>query len=402
MSRLRTVARLAIVALVAFYLGGLVEFQYGGFAPNWVKTLLLYRPPQGDLDFRQLEDVLTSIRQHYVAPNPDVHKLTRGAASGMVGALDDRYSRYLTPEEFQSNQAFLEGTFAGIGASILEKGDQIQIASVLAKTPAERVGLKASDVIVSVDGQSTKGWTADTAIKRIRGKAGTHVVLEIQRDSRRLTFDIVRENITVPSVATHVFDRRVLYVRISEFGERTANEFDEALRNNLKAPVDLVLLDLRDNPGGFVDAANSVISEFIRTGTSTILVRRGGKEEVKTVTGSGRAFDNQLVVLVNENTASASEITAGALQDYHRGTLLGVKTFGKGSVQEDFPIRDGDLHLTIASWLTPRRHSIERTGIAPDQTVTLDRPEDRYAVDRAPDDFSRDRQLTAALKLLQS
>ena len=176
---------------------------------------------------------------------------------------------------------------------------------------------------------------------------------------------------------------------------------DQALKNNLKGSVNLVLLDLRDNPGGYVDAANDVISEFVSSGTTTILVQRGGKEDVRRVTGNGRAYNNKLVVLLNENSASASEITAGALKDHQRGTLVGVKSFGKGSVQQDYLLRDGDLHLTIAYWLTPNRHSIEKTGITPDKTVTLPSASDEYAVEQAPNDFAKDVQLTAALATLE-
>jgi carboxyl-terminal processing protease len=162
------------------------------------------------------------------------------------------------------------------------------------------------------------------------------------------------------------------------------------------------VLDLRDNPGGYVDAANDVISEFVSQGTSTILVSRGGREDKKNVTGTGRAFSSPLVVLINENSASASEITAGAIKDHGRAQLVGVKSFGKGSVQEDFQIRGGDdLHLTIAIWLTPNHHSIEKTGITPDKTITLANAQDEYAVDRTPNDFSKDTQLSAALALLE-
>jgi carboxyl-terminal processing protease len=139
----------------------------------------------------------------------------------------------------------------------------------------------------------------------------------------------------------------------------------------------------------------------VSSGTTTILVQRGGSEEVRKVTGSGHAYTNRLVVLVNENSASASEITAGAIKDHGRGQLVGVKTFGKGSVQEDFKLRDGDLHLTIAYWLTPNRHSIEKTGITPDKTVTLANAQDEYAVEQSPNDFTKDTQLSAALSLLE-
>ena len=391
------------IAIGAFYAGGLAEFQWGGYAPDWAKTLLFYTPPKSNVDYRALDEVFTTIQQHYVKPNPDAVKLTEGAAAGMVGALGDQFSRYLTAQEYQSNLSFLNGQFAGIGASVEQKGDQILIAGVLPTTPAEKAGLKAGDVITAVDGQSTKGWTADDAVKHIRGKANTQVQVQVSRNGQTLTFNLTRQEINVPSVATHIFDSRVLYIRIFDFGSRTATEFDQALKNNLKGSVNLILLDLRDNPGGYVDAANDVVSEFVSQGTSTILVERAGKQDVRKVTGNGRAYGNSLVVLVNENSASASEITGGAIKDHNRGKLVGVKTFGKGSVQQDFRLRDNsDLHLTIAEWLTPNHHSIEKTGITPDKTVTLPSAADEYSVEQAPNSFAKDLQLTAALAMLEA
>ena len=391
------------IAIGAFYAGGLAEFQWGGYAPDWAKALLFYTPPKSNVDYRALDEVFTTIQQHYVKPNADAVKLTEGAAAGMVGALGDQFSRYLTAQEYQSNLSFLNGQFAGIGASVEQKGDQILIAGVLPTTPAEKAGLKAGDVITAVDGQSTKGWTADDAVKHIRGKANTQVQVQVSRNGQTLTFNLTRQEINVPSVATHIFDSRVLYIRIFDFGSRTATEFDQALKNNLKGSVNLILLDLRDNPGGYVDAANDVVSEFVSQGTSTILVERAGKQDVRKVTGNGRAYGNSLVVLVNENSASASEITAGAIKDHNRGKLVGVKTFGKGSVQQDFRLRDNsDLHLTIAEWLTPNRHSIEKTGITPDKIVTLPSAADEYSVEQAPNSFAKDLQLTAALAMLEA
>ena len=402
-SRVKNIAVIVLVALGAFYLGGLAEFQWGVYAPDWARSLLFYTPPKSNVDWRTLDEVFTTIEQHYVKTNPDGVKLTQGAASGMVGGLGDQFSRYLTPDEYQSNLNFLNGQFAGIGASVQQKGDQIVLVSILPDTPAQKAGMKAGDVVTAVDGQSTKGWTADDAVNHIRGKAGTSVRVDVSRNGQPLSFNLTRAEINVPSVATHIFDNRVLYVRIFDFGSRTATEFDQALKNNLKGSVNLVLLDLRDNPGGYVDAANSVISEFVSRGTTTILVQRGGSDEVRKVSGQGLAFANPLVVLVNENSASAAEITAGAIKDHARGKLVGVKTFGKGSVQEDFHLPDGsDLHLTVAYWETPNRNSIEKKGITPDKTVTLANAQDEYAVEESPNDFSKDTQLAAALNLLES
>ena len=389
-----------VVAVGAFYLGGLAEFQWGSYAPVWVQNLLLYHPPQRQLDLDLLAEEFRTIQQHYVNPNPDALKLTQGAAAGVVTGLGDRFSRFETSQEFSQNQSFLQGSFAGIGASVLQKNDQILIAGVLPNTPAERAGLRAGDLILTVDGASTKGWTEDQTVQRVRGKEGTHVVLGLERNGRDFQVDLVRQVIQVPSLGTHVFSNRILYVHIFDFGDRTASEFDRALQDNLKGPVDRVVLDLRGNPGGFVDAAVDVISEFVPKGNAVVLVGRGGQQQPRAVSGSGRAFQNRLVVLVNGDTASASEITAGAIQDYGRGLLVGVKTFGKGSVQQDFLLRGGDdLHLTIAAWLTPKQHPIDTIGITPDRQVALAQPTDEYAVDQAGSDPSKDSQLQAALAI---
>lgn len=393
---------LLVVALGAFYLGALSEFHWGGYAPDWVKTALLYAPPKSNVDWNALDEVFTTIEQHYVKADPNGVRLTEGAASGMVGGLGDQFSRYETEAQYEANQNFLNGQFAGIGATVQQSGSQIVVANVLPGTPALKAGMKAGDVIVAVDGQSTAGWTADDAVNHIRGQANTTVKVDVSRNGKPVSFMMTREEISVPSVAAHVFDSKVLYIRVFDFGTRTATEFDQALKSGLTNSVKSVILDLRDNPGGYVDAANSVISEFVKSGTSTVLVQRGGKEEVRTVSGDGVAFTNPLVVLVNENSASASEITAGALKDHHRATLVGVKTFGKGSVQEDFKLRDGNLHLTIAYWLTPDRHSIEKTGITPDDTVKLATSQDEYSVQDAPNSFANDTQLKAALALLEA
>jgi len=393
---------LLVVALGAFYVGALSEFHWGGYAPDWVKTVLLYAPPKSNVDWNALDEVFTTIEQHYVRADPNGVRLTEGAASGMVGGLGDQFSRYETEAQYEANQNFLNGQFAGIGATVQQSGSQIVVANVLPGTPALKAGMKAGDVIVAVDGQSTAGWTADDAVNHIRGQANTTVKVDVSRNGRPVSFTMTREEISVPSVAAHVFDGKVLYIRVFDFGTRTATEFDQALKTGLTNSVKSVILDLRDNPGGYVDAANSVISEFVRSGTSTVLVQRGGKEEVRTVSGDGLAFNNPLVVLVNENSASASEITAGALKDHHRATLIGVKTFGKGSVQEDFKLRDGNLHLTIAYWLTPDRHSIEKTGIMPDDTVKLASSQDEYSVQDAPTNFANDTQLKAALAMLEA
>src|SRR5207244_6684773 len=242
MARLKNIAILIVVAIGAFYAGSLAEFQWGGYAPDWTRSLLFYTPPKSNVDYRVLDEVFTNIQHHYVKPNPNGVKLTEGAASGMVNGLGDQFSRYLTPDEYRSNQNFLNGQFAGIGASVQQKGEQILIASVLPGTPAEKAGMKAGDVITGVDGQSTAGWTADDAANHIRGKAGTEVRVQVSRNGQTLNFTLTRQEINVASVAMHVFSNRVLYIRVYDFGSRTATEFEQALRANLKGSVTRIVL----------------------------------------------------------------------------------------------------------------------------------------------------------------
>src|SRR5437763_9922694 len=237
MGRFKNIAILLVVALGTYYASSLAEYQWGCYDPDSTRVLLFYTPPRSNVDYRVLDEVFTNIQQHYVKPNPDGAKLTQGAASGMVGGLGDQFSRYLTPDEYRSNQSFLNGQFAGIGASVQQKGDQILIASVLPGTPAEKAGMKPGDIITAVDGQSTTGWTADDAVNHIRGKAGTHVQVRVSRNGQTLNFDLTRQEINVPSVATHVFDNRVLYIRVFDFGSRTSTEFDQAPKANIKGAV---------------------------------------------------------------------------------------------------------------------------------------------------------------------
>jgi carboxyl-terminal processing protease len=221
-------------------------------------------------------------------------------------------------------------------------------------------------------------------------------------------FDIVRASINVPSVESRDLAGGILYVRIFDFGAHTADDFRTSLNQGFAHGDKKVLLDLRENPGGFVTAANSVVSEFVKSGISVSIVGRDGKHDDQRVSGNGVAFTEPLVVLIDGQTASAAEIVAGALKDSHRARLVGDKSFGKGSVQDDFPISNGgDLHLTVAHWFTPSGHSIQKNpsdpnsgGITPDRALGLDKPEHFYNVDDPASNPTLDNQLQAARALL--
>jgi carboxyl-terminal processing protease len=277
------------------------------------------------------------------------------------------------------------------------RSGQLTVTAVLPGSPAQAAGLKENDVVTKIDGRDTAGISVNEAVQRIRGKVGTHVRLTVSRGDKTLELDIVRAQIKVPSVRSKDLQPGVLYIRVYEFGEHTADDFEQQLNDGIKRGDKTIILDLRRNPGGFVTAADRVISEFVSSGVTVTLVGRSSKEEHK-VTGHGVAYSQKLVVIVDEDSASASEIVAGALQDHKRGTLVGKKTFGKGLVEQDFPLRNGgDLHLTIAYWYRPSGKSINLLGVTPDTVVGLSKPEDMYQVDQAQSDPRQDAQLQAAV-----
>jgi carboxyl-terminal processing protease len=387
---------------LAFYLGMVFEFHAGPDLDQFIAPALISAPVQG-LDVGTLNQEFEKMQLNYAKAGLSPHDAFNAAAKGMVTLLlspapyQDQFSAYFTPEELQANKDFLSGTFGGIGATMAGRNGQLVITAIQAGSPAEKVGLRQNDVVTRIDGRPTTGLTVNDAVGKIRGKVGTNVHLTTQRGTQTLEVDITRGQISVPSVKSTDIAKGVLYIRIYDFGEPTAADFHKQLADAFARGDRSVILDLRRNPGGFVTAADSVISEFVRSGTTVTIVGRSSRE-VHKVSGNGIAFDRKLVVLVDENSASASEIVAGALQDARRGPLVGQKTFGKGLVEQDFPLRNGgDLHLTIAYWYRPSGKSINLQGITPDQVVGLAKPEDMYQVDQAGSDPRPDTQLRAAM-----
>jgi carboxyl-terminal processing protease len=405
----RWVRRLAVVLLVpvSFYLGVLFEFHVGPDLNQLIAPALFARPVQG-VDTGTLNQVFELMQRNYAKEGLSPRDAFNAAAKGMVHNLlggdpyKDNFSAYFTPEELNQNHDFLAGSFGGIGATMQNRGTQLVVSSLVPGSPALAAGLKENDVVTRIEGQDATGLSVSDAVLRIRGKVGTHVHLTVSRGGRSLDLDIVRQQITVPSVRSKDVAPGILYIRIYEFGEHTAADFEQQLRDGISRGDNRVVLDLRRNPGGFVTAADRVISEFVRSGTTVTLVGRGNSKDEHKVAGQGVAFSQRLVVLVDENSASASEITAGALQDHARGQLVGKKTFGKGLVEQDFPLRNGgDLHLTIAYWYRPSGKSINLVGVTPDKSVDLAAANDFWEVDQAASDPRRDAQLQAALNSLK-
>jgi carboxyl-terminal processing protease len=406
---LRRIGGLLLLPLT-FYLGVLFEFHAGPDINQVISPALFAGEVKG-LDTGTLNQIYQIIQANYprtgFSSNDVFNAAAKGEVHNLLGAqpYQDNFSVYFTPDELKQNQDFLNGSFGGIGATMASTNNQLMVVSILPGTPAQAAGLKVADVVTKIDGKDATGLTVDQAVQKIRGPVGTHVVLTVSRAGKTSNLDIVRALISVPSVRSKDITPGVLYIRIYEFGEHTADDFQTQLSDGIKRGDNRVVLDLRGNPGGFVTAADSVVSQFVSSGLTVTVAERSGRTDHK-VTGQGVAFNPKLVVLVDENSASASEIVAGALQDHHRGPLVGNKTFGKGLVEQDFPLRNkGDLHLTIAYWYRPSGKSINLVGITPDQTVALAHPSDFYEVDQPVgqpgSDPGKDAQLQAGLAAFQ-
>ncbi|MDD2225035.1 MAG: S41 family peptidase [Candidatus Shapirobacteria bacterium] len=328
-----------------------------------------------------------------------------GAVKGMVAALDDPYTVFLTPDENKSTNETLAGEFGGVGISLGYKDKTLAVMSPLAGTPAEKAGVKAGDLILHITDKvnnvdkDTTDIALDEAVSLIRGKIGTEVTLKMYREGKSDYFDVIlkRDNIVVPNVTLEWKEqngKKVALVRISQFTETLFTDWPKKVEeiNAEKAKDNFggIVLDLRNNPGGYLQASVLVASDFIKEGTIVTQKSYDGTEEKYNVeTGRGNLLNDKLVVLINGGSASASEILAGALKDFNRAKLVGVKSFGKGTVQQPEDFSDGSgLHVTIAKWLLPSGKNIHKEGIMPDVEVNI------------PDDAKTDVQLEKAIETL--
>jgi carboxyl-terminal processing protease len=321
----------------------------------------------------QLGRVLVQIENEYVDP-VDRTKLVEGAIKGMVADLDP-HSSFMTPEEFTAFESDTEGRFVGIGVEVENRDDKLVVIAPIEGGPAERAGVRSGDVIAAVDGKDLGTEPMDKLVRRLRGTPGTHVKLAVRRAGVAdvLSFDIVRESIQVASVSSKLLVSRVAYVRVKQFQEHTHDELLEAvarLRQRAQGPLSGVILDLRGNPGGLVDQAAEVADEFIGDGLIFTSRHRGQVVEEVRAQGGGALSRERCVALVNQYTASAAELVAGALQDHHRASIVGEPTFGKGSVQAILALPGGaGMRLTTARYYTPNGHAIQADGVHPDVAV---------------------------------
>jgi carboxyl-terminal processing protease len=337
------------------------------------------------------------VHQQFVDQPIDDQLLMQGAIRGMMDALGDQQTFYMEPQVYENETSSLQGAYEGIGAYVDTDGDYLTIVSPIEGSPADAAGLQPGDKVIAIDGQDMTGIAPEEARQKVLGPNGTKVTLTVTRDgeSEPLEFTITRAQIEIRSAEGKMLENGIGYIDINTFGEKTTQELRSALDDLLKQNPKGIVIDLRNNPGGYLSTAVEVSSEFIDKGVILYEQYGDGRRDEHKALGNGRATDIPLVVLVNEGSASASEILAGALQDYGRAKLVGVKSYGKGSVQNWVPLSNnqGAARVTIARWLTPKERLIDHIGLMPD--VVVEMTAEDFAAERDP-------QLDAAIETLQA
>ena len=379
-------AFVAVILLTGSFSGGLIA---GWFLPGSPASFLPFANPglspltgggngtPSNLQtlFKPFWDTWKIVNDQYVEQPVDPEKLMRGAIQGMLASLGDEHTSYMNPDEYRQANQPMNGEYEGIGATVDTTGKFLKIVSPFPGSPAEQAGLLPGDTILKVDGQDMTGLDGSTVLRKVLGPANSKVVLTIQREGTPDPFDvsIIRAKITMKSVEGKMIEGNIAYVQVSTFGEKTTQELKDTLTVLMaKNPKGLVL-DLRNNGGGLLTTAIDVVSQFVGKGTVMYEVFGDGTRKTFDAKPDGLATQIPLIVLVNKGTASASEITAGAIQDYARGKLLGEITYGKGSVQNWIPLtnNEGAIRVTIARWLTPKERQINGIGLTPDISVAL-------------------------------
>lgn len=374
----------------------------------------------GQLDLSMMWKVKAELGKLFLEKDKLVDKeMTYGAIEGMVASLGDPYTVYLPPKQNAASNQDLAGEFGGVGIQLGYKDTNLAVMAPLPKTPAERAGILAGDLILKITDKAnnidreTAGISLDEAVNLIRGKIGTEVALKLYRESKKETFDITlkRDNIVVASSELtwrETNGKKIAWVRLYKFSEQIYKDWPIMVDNILVEKARIgnsyggIVLDLRNNPGGFLQASVLVASDFIDKGVIVKQASSDGKTETYNVDSSRRKLlDDKMVILVNGGSASAAEILAGALKDYNRGKLVGENTFGKGTVQqpEDFPDGSG-LHVTIAKWLLPNGTNIHKVGVKPDVEVKYEVPKDETSTSAKATADKPDNQLDKAIEVL--
>jgi carboxyl-terminal processing protease len=377
-------AMLATLLALGLFFGGLIAGLY--IPDNIVATLALPglkaaattvdgKTVNRDELFKPFWQAYDLVKSDYVEQPVNEEKMMQGAIRGMMESLDDPHSSYMDPNEYRQMADPLEGSYEGIGAIVDIKGDYVTFISFFPGSPAELAGFKPGDMVLEVNGKDMTGIDGNLVLNQIRGPAGTEVTLKLKRKGQDdpIVATVKRQKITMNSVESKMLDNNIAYVDLLTFGEKTNGELTAALKKVLDEKPKGLILDLRNNGGGYLNTAIEVASQFLNT--DVVLYEEYGTGEMKTfhTNSGGIAKDIPMVVLINGGSASASEIVAGALQDTGRAKLVGEKSYGKGSVQNWIPLdnKEGAVRITIARWLTPNKRQINEKGLEPDVKIEL-------------------------------
>ncbi|MCX6724030.1 MAG: S41 family peptidase [Candidatus Staskawiczbacteria bacterium] len=351
-----------------------------------VNKIAYHVPQPGTIDFSLFWDAYNKLQKNFITPSKiDEQKIIYGAIDGMTRSLGDPYTNFFDPEQAKRFQQDLNGSFDGIGVEVGIKKDLLTVIAPLKGTPGQKAGLKSGDIILKINGQDATNLATDEAVSLIRGPRGTTVTLNIFRDGWETAKDIkiIRDTIKVPSIEWSLLaspgeaggkDGDTAYIQIYQFDGPLTADFKKAAFEILQSPAKRIVLDLRDNPGGYLSAAQDVAGWFLQKGQPVAIEDFGNAKPQQTykTEGSSAFASYPMVILINQGSASASEILAGALRDNRNIKLVGTKSFGKGCVQQVLDLRGGSfLKITVANWLTPKGNSISDVGLTPDVKVDI-------------------------------
>ncbi|SFL45910.1 S41 family peptidase [Pelosinus propionicus] len=359
MSRRKIIVSAVLLVIVTFMVtaGGFLYLLKGN-SSDVVSTLKFFR-------------ALQVVKARYVE-QVDTETLVAGAVKGMVSSLGDPHSVYMDAKMYKEFMVETEGSFGGVGMVLGVKDKTLTVVSPIEGTPSDKAGIKSGDQILQIDGKDTKDMALDEAVNKIRGPEGTTVSLAVRHENEPTKeITLTRSNIQIKTVAGKMLPDKIGYIRISMFNDNTGNDFAQKYKELEAEGMKSIILDLRDNPGGLLEESVKVASKFVPKGPVVSVVTRDGHRE--THSSSLEAIKYPVAVLVNGGSASASEIVSGAIQDTASGTLIGTKTYGKGSVQTVLRLDSGAIKLTIAKYLTPNDRSINGIGIEPDIKVEMDK-----------------------------
>lgn len=351
-------------------------------------------------DYSLLNEVMYDLKKYYLNDVGQDKELIEGAAEGLVDAVGDRYTQYITTKEVQDFTTNITGSFAGIGVYLTADTDKNEIVVVapIEDSPAEKAGIKSGDVIKKVDDVEYTAETMDEALEKIKGEVGTEVKITIKRDGKEIEKNVTREKVKIRHVTSKVLNKTIGYVSINSFDEGCAQEFKEKVNELIsKDKITSLIIDIRNNPGGILDEVLSISNYLLPECEIISIVDKDGNKTVEK--SDSQCIDLPLIILTNGNSASASEILAGSIKDNNRGKLVGTKTFGKGVIQEVITLSNGAmLKITTSEYCTPSGNKIQNQGIEPDITVEL--PEKYQNTSNLPEE-KEDTQLGAALKELK-